>query len=348
MKIDIDISTNKNISYSIFIDELDKIELSCKVAIITNPKVAGLHLKNVLSKVKAIQIFIITIPDGEEYKNQGSIDIILESLFNHKFNRSDKLIALGGGVIGDITGYAASIYQRGIDFIQMPTTLLSQVDASVGGKTGINSSYGKNLIGAFHQPISVYIQSEFLKTLPSREFGAGVAEIVKMAVTFDKDFFYWLRSADLKKDADLKEAIAKSVNTKADVVSQDEKEHGIRTVLNYGHTFAHVIEKLTNYSKYIHGEAVSIGICMANELSVKLDLMSQEDASLIKDLLFSYGLPTTYKIDNIEEFYDHFSLDKKARDEKIKFVLANGIGKFILKDDIDKEIVMQLLSEYKS
>ncbi|MDD3061049.1 MAG: 3-dehydroquinate synthase, partial [Sulfurimonas sp.] len=174
-------------SYDITIDTLPKLHFDTKVAIVTNPKVAGLHLAYLLSKVSAKELYIITVPDGEEYKNQASVDTILESLFNHRFNRKSMLIAFGGGVIGDMCGYVASIYQRGIDFIQIPTTLLSQVDASVGGKTGMNNSYGKNLVGAFHQPRAVYIDPAFLTTLPLREFGAGIAEGVKMAVTFNKD-----------------------------------------------------------------------------------------------------------------------------------------------------------------
>jgi len=189
MKVDISFEAKSSSNYSVFIDSDKSLIFSGKVAIVTNPKVAGLHLKSLLEKLTSDELYIITIPDGEFYKNQESLDLILENLFNHKFNRGSTLIAFGGGVIGDMTGFAASLYQRGIDFVQISTTLLSQVDASVGGKTGINNKFGKNLIGAFRQPQAVYIETEYLKTLPSREFGAGVAEIVKMAVTFDKDFF---------------------------------------------------------------------------------------------------------------------------------------------------------------
>ena len=189
MKVAIELKKVIDNSYDITIDTLPKLRYDSKVAIVTNTKVAGLHLKYLLDRIEAKELYIVTIQDGEEYKNQQSIEYILEALFNHKFNRSSMLIAFGGGVIGDMTGYAASIYQRGIDFVQIPTTLLSQVDASVGGKTGINNRYGKNLIGAFYQPKAVYIDAHFLSTLPKREFAAGVAEIVKMAVTFNKEFF---------------------------------------------------------------------------------------------------------------------------------------------------------------
>ena len=207
MQVNIALKKVVDNSYNISIDELPKLHFDTKVAIVTNPKVAGLHLGYLLSKISAKELYIITVPDGEEYKNQKSVDTILESMFNHKFNRKSLLIAFGGGVIGDMTGYVSSIYQRGIDFLQIPTTLLSRVDASVGGKTGMNNSYGKNLIGAFHQPKGVYIDPLFLTTLPTREFGAGVAEIVKMAVTFNREFFEFLESADLNNPDVLQEAI---------------------------------------------------------------------------------------------------------------------------------------------
>ncbi|MFA5462428.1 MAG: 3-dehydroquinate synthase family protein, partial [Sulfurimonas sp.] len=186
-------------SYDITIDTLPKLHFDTKIAVVTNSTVSALHLEYLLSKISAKELHVVTLKDGEEYKNQESIDTILNSLFEHRFNRKSMIIAFGGGVIGDMSGYAASIYQRGIDFIQIPTTLLSQVDASVGGKTGMNNSYGKNLVGAFHQPRAVYIDPYFLTTLPQREFGAGFAEILKMAVTFNRDFFEFLETAELNK-----------------------------------------------------------------------------------------------------------------------------------------------------
>ncbi|QSZ41693.1 3-dehydroquinate synthase [Sulfurimonas aquatica] len=333
-------------SYSITIDSLKPVHFDTKVAIVTNPKVAGLHLAYLLSKITAKELYIITVPDGEEYKNQDSINIILESLFNHKFNRNSLLIAFGGGVIGDMTGYASSIYQRGIDFVQIPTTLLSQTDASVGGKTGMNNSYGKNLIGAFHQPKSVYIDSHFLSTLPEREFGAGVAEIVKMAVTFNKTFFNFLQTADLKDPIILQEAIKQAVQTKADVVAQDEKEKGLRAALNYGHTFGHVIENETKYKKYLHGEAVAIGMVMANNTSVKMGLMSEDEAKSIKDLLQKYSLPVSYEIEDINSFYETFFLDKKSSDSTITFILPLSIGGVKITDECDKELVLSVLKDF--
>jgi 3-dehydroquinate synthase len=343
MQVDINFRQKPSDDYPVYIDALDNLSFDCKVAIITNPKVAGLHLSRLLSLIEAKEIYIITVSDGESYKNQESVDFILENLFNHRLDRKSLLIALGGGVIGDMTGYVASIFQRGIDFIQIPTTLLSQVDASVGGKTGINNSYGKNLIGAFHQPRAVYIESAFLKTLPAREFAAGVAEIVKMAVTFDKEFFQWLQEANLHQKEDLQQAIKKSVETKAAVVAQDEKEQGIRAVLNYGHTFAHVIENETGYSRFLHGEAVAIGMVMANRLSLALELLTQEEASAIERLLKRYDLPTHYEIKDVEKFYDGFFLDKKTYNTKIKFILAKGIGGYEMRDDLEKSLVLEVL-----
>lgn len=346
MQVNIPLKQVVDNSYSITIDTLKKIHFDTKVAIVTNPKVAGLHLSYLLSKISAKELYIITVADGEEYKNQESIDTILESLFNHRFNRKSMLIAFGGGVIGDMTGYASSIYQRGIDFIQIPTTLLSQVDASVGGKTGMNNSYGKNLVGAFHQPKAVYIDPLFLTTLPTREFGAGVAEIVKMAVTFNKDFFEFLETAGLRDEEVLQEAIKQAVQTKADVVAQDEKEHGLRAALNYGHTFGHVIENETKYKKYLHGEAVAIGMVMANNTSVKMGLMTQSEANRVENLLKKYNLPVSYEIENTQEFYETFFLDKKSSDNDITFILPVGIGGVKITNECKKELVIEMLNEF--
>lgn len=348
MKVNISLKKVIDNSYDIEIDAISNIELDTKVAIVTNPKVAGLHLSYLLTKIKAKELYIITVPDGEEYKNQQSVDTILESLFNHRFNRKSLLIAFGGGVIGDMTGYVSSIYQRGIDFIQIPTTLLSQVDASVGGKTGMNNSYGKNLIGAFHQPKKVYIDPHFLTTLPKREFGAGVAEIVKMAVTFNKEFFEFLQTADLSDTKILQEVIKQAVQTKADVVAKDEKEHGLRAALNYGHTFGHVIENETAYKTYLHGEAVAIGMVMANRLSCKLGLMSEDEAKKVEDVLKKYNLPTTYNIKDVESFYETFFLDKKSADTKITFILPKGIGGVVITDECKKSDVISVLKEFEA
>lgn len=344
MKIDIDL---KEKSYSVFIDELAKISLPGKVAIITNPKVSGLWLSYLLERLECGQKFIITIPDGEEYKSLASVEQILEQLFSSKLDRKSTLIALGGGVISDITGFCASIYERGINFINIPTTLLAQVDASVGGKTGVNNRFGKNLIGSFYQPRAVYCQSKFLSTLPAREFGAGVAEAVKMAVTFDKELFEYFCEHDLKSESEVAHIIAKCVEIKAGVVARDERENGIRAVLNYGHTFAHVIENLTNYSVYLHGEAVAIGMVMANDLAVRLGKLSANEAEKIRAVLAKFGLPVSYKIQNVDKFYEMFYLDKKSASGKIKFIMPKGIGDFFVSDDINENLVKSTLRAFQ-
>ena len=346
MIVPIELAHTKNITYDITIDTLPTLNFDTSVVVVTNPTVAGYHLDTLLSKLSATQLHIVTIADGEGYKTLETVENILDECFEHKLDRKSLLIAFGGGVIGDMTGFTASLYQRGIDFIQIPTTLLSQVDASVGGKTGVNNKYGKNLIGAFYQPKAVYIDPSFLETLPKREFSAGVAEVVKMAVMFDKDFFAYLQNADLNKVETIKEMIAKSVSLKAWVVNQDEKEAGIRAVLNYGHTFGHVIENETNYTKYLHGEAVAIGMIMANALAVELGLFTQVEADDVKSFLASAGLPTEYVIEDVDDFYMHFFLDKKSAKGSIKFILPHGMGSHKMVTDIDETIVKKVLAHF--
>ena len=346
MIVPIELAHTQNITYDITIDALPQLTFDTKVAIITNPTVAGYHLDTLLTHIKAPQLDVVMIPDGEEYKTLETIENILNELFEHKLDRKSLLIAFGGGVIGDMTGFTASLYQRGIDFIQVPTTLLSQVDASVGGKTGVNNKYGKNLIGAFYQPKAVYIDPVFLKTLPPREFAAGIAEIVKMAVMFDKSYFDFLQEADLSDEEVLKEAIRRSVELKAWVVNQDEKEAGIRAVLNYGHTFGHVVENETNYTTYLHGEAVAIGMVMANALAIELGLFSEEEAQKVKVLLERSSLPTQYNIKDVDDFYEHFFLDKKSANNSIKFILPNGMGNYKVVTDIDESIVKRVLHQF--
>jgi len=332
-----------NKTYDILIQQLPEINLDTKVAVITNPTVAGYHLNYLLNNLKAKELKIITLPDGEEYKNIQSIEYALDRLFDAKYDRNSLIIAFGGGVIGDMSGFIASIFLRGIKFIQIPTTLLSMVDSSVGGKTGINNKYGKNLIGAFYQPEAVYIDPHFLSTLEKREFAAGMAEVIKMAVMFDKNFF-----EDLEKETlSIEEIIKKSVEIKADVVNQDEKERGIRSVLNYGHTFGHVIENLTNYKTYLHGEAVAIGMVMANELSKELGYLSEEENERIKKVLKKQNLPTTFKIENEEDFYEHFFADKKTMNNKIKFIIPEKIGKYKTVENIDKNTILKILKRFK-
>lgn len=333
-------------SYTITFGDLHKITHKDKILIITNPKIAGLHLQTLLANLEAKEIYCHTIPDGENYKNFETINGILEAAFNHQLNRNSLMIAFGGGVIGDIVGFASGIFMRGIDFIQIPTTLLAQVDSSVGGKTGINNHFGKNLIGLFHQPKAVFIHPHFLSTLPKRELSAGMAEIIKMAVCFDKDFFKVLQNADITNQEALLSIIYQAVSIKAKVVAEDEKEYGIRATLNYGHTFGHIIERESGYGHYLHGEAVGIGIIMANKLALRLNLITQEEEKSISELLQKYQIPTTYKIRDIESFYQAFFWDKKTSNNRIKFILPNGIGNACFKEDIPKETILEVLSEF--
>jgi len=346
MIVPIELAHTQNITYDITIDTLPQLTFDTNVVVVTNPTVAGFHLETLLSHLNATKLNVVTIPDGEGYKTLETVENILNECFEHKLDRKSLLIAFGGGVIGDMTGFTASLYQRGIDFIQIPTTLLSQVDASVGGKTGVNNKYGKNLIGAFYQPKAVYIDPSFLKTLPPREFAAGIAEIVKMAVMFDKSYFEFLQKADFRDTETLKEVIRKSVELKAWVVNQDEKEAGIRAVLNYGHTFGHVVENETHYTTYLHGEAVAIGMVMANALAIELGLFTQEEAEEVKVLLEKASLPTEYVIKDVDDFYEHFFLDKKSARGSIKFILPQGMGNYKMVSDIDESLVKKVLRSF--
>lgn len=350
MKIEVKLKEN---SYQVFINELKELEFKGKVAIISNAKVAGLHLQSLLSKIKADELFIITIKDGEEYKSLATAEEILNQLFTSKLDRKSTLIALGGGVISDIVGFVASIYQRGIDFINIPTTLLACVDAAVGGKTGVNNSFGKNLIGTFKQPKAVYCESSFLKTLPQRELSAGMAEFIKMALSFDEKSLEFIEKLDEKDffqnfdDETYKQIIAKSVALKADVVSKDEKENNLRMLLNYGHTFAHIIENQTAYKGFLHGEAVAIGMNMANRLALNLGLLKEDEVKKVQRLLSKFKLPTSYKIEDVNEFYEAFFLDKKTHNEKINFILLSKLGEAFIKNDVPKDVLLRTLEEFK-
>ncbi|MGP1561069.1 MAG: 3-dehydroquinate synthase [Helicobacteraceae bacterium] len=382
MKISVDLRGGAR-GYEVEIGALPSLEFNRKVAVVTNTTIFALYEPLLRAKILARDLVFITIDDGEEFKTLATAEHILNELFRHKFNRTGLLIAFGGGVVSDITGFCASIYQRGIDFLIISTTLLGMVDASVGGKTGVNNAFGKNLIGAFYQPRAVYLDPAFLQTLPRREFNAGVAELVKMAVMFSAEFFAELEilardlgvdlsadpsqdlSADLGADISakasqdlgldlgvdpsyssrLQAAIARSVSLKASVVSLDEREQGARRVLNYGHTFAHVIENQTAYKKYLHGEAVAIGMVMANALAVRLGLLLPQDAARIEALLKKFALPTFYAISSAQEFYDAFFLDKKSQDNKVIFILPKGIGAHEIRG-ADREIVLEVLNEF--
>ena len=352
MKILLNLEQN---SYKVHINELLKLELKGKVAVLTNAKVAGLHLQSLLARLECDELFVITIKDGECFKTLATLEEVLNQMFVSKLDRKSTLIAFGGGVVTDLGGFAASIYQRGIDFITIPTTFLAMVDAAVGGKTGVNNAFGKNLIGSFYQPKGVYCESEFLKSLPERELAAGMAEFIKMAACFDKEALELIESLD--EQAFLRASLAKelwgqlitkSVQLKASVVSVDERENQLRMLLNYGHSFAHIIENQTDYKQFLHGEAVAIGIVMANALALRLGLITDNENARIKALLEKFKLPTHYKIANVEEFYNAFLLDKKSANSKMNFVLLDGLGKAVVKNDISKEAVISALEEFSS
>lgn len=350
MQIEVKLQSNP---YKVYIDEALNLNFDTKVVLLSNAKVAGLHLNALLSKLQCKELFIITVKDGEEYKNLSTVEEILNQMFHHKLDRKSVLISFGGGVISDMGGFVASIYQRGINFINIPTTLLACVDAAVGGKTGINNHYGKNLIGSFYQPLAVHCRSEFLRTLGARELSAGMAEVIKMAVMFDEEFLNFLEGVEAESFLNaicereiFTHIIAKSVELKAKIVAEDEKESGVRMLLNYGHSFAHIIENETHYKTYLHGEAVAMGMVMANRLALRLGLLSEEECERVEGLLRRFKLPIFYTVKNPQSFYEAFFLDKKTHNFKINFVLACGLGRGVIRSDVSQEVLLDVLREF--
>ncbi len=321
-----------------------------KVAVISNPTVFNLYGDVVINSIKnaKFETLHVIIPDGEEYKNFNETYNILTELLKNRLDRKSCLIALGGGVIGDITGFVASIYMRGIDFIQVPTTLLSQVDSSVGGKTGVNHELGKNMIGTFYQPRLVWIDIDTLRTLPKRQILCGIAEIIKYGVIWDEEFFGFLennRKSILMLDAEcLTNIIRRSCEIKAEVVSKDERESGLRAILNYGHTIGHAIETETGYSRFLHGEAVAIGMNMEAGISEIMGLLSKKDYFKIKAVIDSYGLPSELPDDlNVDKLISHMKLDKKVEAGEMKFILPERIGSVRIQKGIAIEIIKEAI-----
>ena len=320
------------------------------VAVVTNTTVAPLYLAKLTQTLVAagVKVIPIILPDGEAYKNTETLNTIYDVLLQNRCERSTTLIALGGGVIGDLTGYAAATYLRGVPFIQIPTTLLSQVDSSVGGKTGINHPLGKNMIGAFYQPQLVLADIDTLQTLPPREFSAGVAEVIKYGLIRDADFFDWLEvnMAKLMKldEQVLSEAIYRSCQNKADVVAKDEHEQGERALLNLGHTFGHAIENAMGYGVWLHGEAVATGTMMAADLSQRMAWLSANEVARIKNSLIAANLPINPPKLGTTKYLDLMGLDKKVENGKIRLVLQQGIGKAVITSDYDAEKLAATLS----
>ncbi|MBW2495239.1 MAG: 3-dehydroquinate synthase [Deltaproteobacteria bacterium] len=311
--------------------------------VVTNETVEPLYLDALLADLPGKQPRAISLPDGEAYKTLETVEDILDTLVEGGANRDTTLVALGGGVVGDITGFAAACYMRGVDFIQVPTTLLAQVDSSVGGKTGVNHASGKNLIGAFHQPRAVLIDTDTLKTLPDRELKAGIAEVIKYGAIVDADFFAWLEDnveALIARDADaLALAIKRSCELKAAVVAEDERESGRRAILNFGHTFGHAIERCQGYGQWLHGEAVAAGMVMAAQLSGG----DRVGAGRIADLLERAGLPTRPPAIATSEFFAAMGMDKKVQHKQLRFVLLRSLGDAIVTSDYDAQRLDELL-----
>ena len=303
-----------------------------RIAIVTNTTVAPLYLERLSAMLEAAgkQCFPVILPDGEEEKNADNLMQIFTALLEHKCDRKTTLVALGGGVIGDMTGFAAATYMRGVPFVQVPTTLLAQVDSSVGGKTAINHPLGKNMIGAFYQPQAVLADTATLSTLPDRELSAGLAEVIKHGAIIDADFFRWLEanmaSLVARDEAALAHAIRRSCEIKADVVRQDEREGGLRAILNFGHTFGHAIEAGLGYGEWLHGEAVGCGMVMAADLSVRLGYLAPEDKARIVALVQAAGLPIVAPDLGEDRWLELMEVDKKNEDGKIKFILLKPLG----------------------
>jgi 3-dehydroquinate synthase len=344
-------------SYSIHIGSglLDRVELLLphiphqRAVIVSNTTVAPMYLRGLSDglSAKGIQLQTIILPDGEQYKSSESLGLIYDALLTARSERSTPLVALGGGVIGDITGYAAATYLRGVPFIQIPTTLLSQVDSSVGGKTGINHPLGKNMIGAFYQPRVVLADTTTLNTLPDKELRAGIAEVIKYGLIRDLPFLEWLE-ANIDKllardTAALQYAIARSCQNKAEVVGADERESGERALLNLGHTFGHAVENGMGYGVWLHGEAVAAGTIMAADLSQRLGWLNAQDVMRIRKLFERAGLPVIAPKLGVEKYQQLMGLDKKVADGKIRFVLLKSLGNAVLTGDVPRAQLEQTL-----
>jgi 3-dehydroquinate synthase len=316
--------------------------------IVANETVAPLYLEPVREALAGLSVQTAILPDGERYKTLEVLNRIFDALLAGRFGRDCTLVALGGGVIGDMVGFAAACYQRGVAFIQVPTTLLAQVDSSVGGKTGVNHPQGKNMIGAFHQPRAVIADTATLDTLPDRELSAGLAEVIKYGLIRDPAFFDWIDShleRLLARDPDaLAEAIRRSCENKALVVCEDELESGSRALLNLGHTFGHAIETAVGYGNWLHGEAVGAGMCMAADLSARLGWLDDGQLRRVRDLIGRAGLPTRPPAGlTALRFLELMSIDKKVQDGRMRLVLPNGIGSATVTDRFDPALLRATL-----
>jgi 3-dehydroquinate synthase len=316
-------------------------------AIVTNAVVAPLYLEKLKKALPGVRITEVIVADGEEAKSWQSLNRVFDALLKARCGRDTLVVALGGGVVGDLAGFAAAIYQRGVDFLQVPTTLLAQVDSSVGGKTAINHALGKNMIGAFHQPRAVVSDVRTLDTLPDRELRSGIAEVIKHGFALDAAFVDWLeKNIDrlLQRDAAaLTHAVKRSCELKARVVAADEREAGERALLNFGHTFGHAIETGTGYGAWLHGEAVAAGMVMAAELSELMGDLRKTDVARVRTLLKRAGLPVSGPALAPERMLELMALDKKAAKGRTRFVLLQSIGRAALRADVDEDLVRKAI-----
>jgi 3-dehydroquinate synthase len=318
------------------------------VLVVSNVTVAPLYLEKTLSMLAGKHVETCILPDGEEYKNLDTLNTIYDVLLGKKLDRNSTIIALGGGVIGDMAGFAAASYQRGVHLVQIPTTLLAQVDSSVGGKTAVNHPLGKNMIGAFYQPRAVIADTSTLNTLPDRELSAGIAEVIKYGLIRDLPFFNWLQQNMAKlltRDTGaLAHAIEVSCRNKAEVVAADEKESGQRALLNLGHTFGHAIEAGLGYGKWLHGEAVAAGMCMAAIMSHQLGWLSAADVDRITDMVKRANLPVDAPVElSPERFVELMSVDKKVMDGVLRLVLLKDIGHAVITNDYTPEQLVEAI-----
>ncbi|WP_438970774.1 3-dehydroquinate synthase [Methylophaga sp.] len=324
-----------------------------EVLIVTNETIAPLYLKQLEKSLTGYRYQSVILPDGEAFKNLDVMNQIFDALLKSRFSRQVTLIALGGGVIGDMAGFAAACYQRGVPFIQIPTTLLSQVDSSVGGKTAVNHALGKNMIGAFYQPQCVLADTNTLNTLEDRQLSSGLAEVIKYGLINDAIFFEWLEkniSALKNRDpAALAYAIERSCHDKADLVAKDETEKGVRALLNLGHTFGHAIETGMGYGNWLHGEAIAVGMLMAADLSARQGWIEPSDVKRIRDLFEIAGLPVTGPNDmGPEQYLSLMSVDKKVQNGVIRLILMKGIGQAVITDDYDRNKLQETLSQFQA
>ena len=334
--------------------QMASLKLGKKVLLVSNPMIFKHYGERAIASLQnaGFEVTSYNLPPGERYKTLNSIQKIYDIALHNRLERSSTMVALGGGVVGDMTGFAAATWLRGINVVQIPTSLLAMVDSAIGGKTGVNHPHGKNLVGAFHQPSFVLIDPEVLKTLPAREFRAGMAEVIKYGVIWDAELFTQLEASKhldqlryVKSDL-INYILTHSCQAKADCISKDEKESGLRAILNYGHTIGHAVESLTNYRLFKHGEAVGTGMIAAGEIAVKLGLWQKANTERQNALIKKSGLPTQLPAGlDIQAIIDALQLDKKVKSGKVRFVLPTQIGEVKVTDEVPTDIIRQVLQE---